>query len=86
MLDQTRREFLERICVGGLGLVVVCSTGDAHGTRQYRAVCVHGTRTDQIWRGPVRNSYAAADADRRNHVRNCRYNDSGVIQRGDLIW
>jgi predicted metalloendopeptidase len=54
---------------------------------QYRAICVEGFSYAQIWRGPARDTHAAAKQDLDEHRRaNPDHTDNSVIRKGDLIW
>lgn len=55
--------------------------------RQYRALCNEGFSVTQIWRGPVRDTYADAKDDLAEHQRqNPDSNDCSVIRKGELLW
>lgn len=85
MSEVSRRDFVKRSCTGAAcGGLLLFGARQAQAANQFRAICRHGG--NQIWRGPIRSTYAVADQDRRTHASRCPFTDNGVVSPGDPGW
>ena len=62
------------------------SESDEGSASQFRAICTHGSSYSEIWRGPVRSTYAEAEIDLQQHSISCPHSDNGIVQPGDPGW